>query len=57
MATQAVEVKNFTGGRNSIKEPFNLFTSESVELRNIAIDTVAMRTCNYVPSKVLLGLR
>lgn len=55
MPTQSIEVKDFTGGRNMITSPFNLYPTEAVEFSNISLDGTGMRTRNFIPDKKLIA--
>jgi len=57
MATQSIEVKDFTGGRNFITSPFNLYPTEAPVFSNISLDTTGMRTRNLRPNVQLLAAR
>jgi len=57
MATQSIEVKDFTGGRNFLTSPFNVYPTEAEIFTNIALDSTGMRTANYIPVQKLLPAR
>lgn len=57
MATQSIEVKDFTGGRNFVTSLFNLYPTEASVFTNISLDSTGMRTRNYLPKVKLLEAR
>ena len=57
MATQSIEVKDFTGGRNFVTSPFNIYPTEAQVFKNISLDSTNMVTRNFLPYQQLLQPR
>jgi len=46
--TQSIEIKDFTGGRNFVVDPFSIYPTEAVELANVCLESTGMFTKNYI---------
>jgi len=57
--TQSIEIKDFTGGRNFVVDPFSIYPTEAEELANVCLEATSMVTKNYIldlqiiPPKIL----